>query len=142
VPSINPAEHQVHVYLEDLSGYDFFRANVRLDVQSGALDVVFYVQQCPGMSLDLFHRLQNHLVEFNLQERYAKQVNTFLAPLKTSFDMVFAAHGAIGVKNFLAKTAASLEVKWGINDWHVALIRGLEVSDEFCQGGFEHALGY
>jgi hypothetical protein len=141
-PSENPAEHQLHVYLEDVSGFDFFRANVSIDAHSGALDVVFYVQQCPGMSLDLFHRLQNHLVEFNLQDRYAKQVNTFLVPFKTSFDMTFASNGALGVREFLELTAASLEVQWGINDWHVALFRGLKVSNEFCQGGFEKALGY
>jgi len=141
-PSTNSAKHQVHVYLEDVSHFDFFRAKVSVDANSGALNVFFFIEKCAGMTDDLFQRLEHHLIEFNLQDRYAKQVNTFLSTQITALEMVYASGGGDGVREFLTLTAGKLGGLLGVNDWQVALVRALHLSDEFCNGGFKKALGY
>ncbi|EEF24537.1 conserved hypothetical protein, partial [Ricinus communis] len=66
-PPANADGHQIHVYLEDLSQYDFLRAEVTVDGATGALQARYFIAPSPDMPDELNRRLQNHLVEFDLQ---------------------------------------------------------------------------
>jgi hypothetical protein len=81
VPSANASEHQVHVYLENVTGLDFLRAEATI-AGSGALVVKYTVEWCEGMNGDLLARLKHHLTEFDLHTRYQRQVNIYLGELE------------------------------------------------------------
>ncbi len=139
-PSASPAEHQLHTYLESVAHYDFLRAAVALHPETGALEVAYSVQHCVGMSLELHQRLVNHLTEFDLHTKYAKQVNIHLSEQLFALTMAFES-GAQGLRNFLNGTAKALKDNFGVNDWRTALFRGLAECDAFCNGGFTRSLG-
>jgi hypothetical protein len=138
---VQPEEHQVHVYLEDVSVHDFLRAKASIDAASGALTVRYSIEQCPGMSDELFGRLRQHFVEFNLHERYSKQVNLYLGSLEYPITSTFERTGVDGLKDLLLGMAVATARREGANDWRVALLKGLYSCQEFCEGGFVVALG-
>jgi hypothetical protein len=141
VPSGTAGEHQVHVYLESVSDFDFLRALAALDPATGGLVVQYTVVKCEGMSDDLYSRLSHHLIEFRLQERYQKQVNIYLGGLEFPITSTFEKSGSDGLKALLVGMADSLGKRFGTNDWRTALMRGLTECPEFNEGGFATALG-
>ncbi|MGM9516916.1 HNH endonuclease signature motif containing protein [Roseateles sp. DB2] len=141
VPSANTGEQQVHVYLEDVSAFDFLRADANIDAVTGGLLVKYSVVQSEGMSDDLYARLCHHLVEFRLHERYQKQVNLYLGGLEYPIASSFEKMGANGLKEFLDGMVATLIRREGANDWRTALMRGLAECPKFYEGGFRTALG-
>lgn len=141
VPSENPEEHQLHTYLESVEQFEFLRASVTIDAATGALAVVYSIQQPAGMS-DLLHaRLKTHLSEFGLHAKYAMQVNIHLAGHEFGLVSSFKTGGAELLREYLKGTATGCKKNFGTNDWRTALFRGLALCDAFCTGGFKKALG-
>ena len=141
-PSSNPAEHQVHPYFEDVSQFSFLRASAQVHPGTGGLVVKYSVTQPEGMSDELHARLNVHLQEFELQEKYDKQVNIYLGMLEHPISSSFEAGGPEGLMAMLEGTAGATEKRFGRNDWRTALLRGLQGCPEFWQGGFKRALGF
>lgn len=141
IPSDNVEEHQLHVYLEDVSDYDFLRADVTIDVASGALKPRYSIVQSPGMPVELYQRLVFHLQEFDLQARYEKQMNIFLGELEYPITSSYEEGGAQALRRVLTGTAQALRRRFGANDWRTALMTGLAACAEFYEGGFRTALG-
>lgn len=139
-PSSECSKHQLHTYLESVSAFDFLRADARINPKSGALEVTYSVEQCPGMSAELHARLKLHLIEFKLQKKYVKQVNIHLNEQITALKMAYRM-GATVLKDFLLETAEAHKDNFGINDWRTALFRALAECEAFWSGGFEKALG-
>lgn len=139
--SANAAEHQIHVYLEDVSEYKFLRTDVALDARTGGLRARYHIVQSAGMPDDMYQRLVHHLVEFDLQARYTKQINIFLGEQAFGIEMSFGNGGADGLREYLLGAARALEKRFGANDWRTALMFGLSGCEEFCKGGFKAALG-
>lgn len=139
-PSGNPAEHQLHTYLEPVAHFEFLRAGVDLHPVTGALEVKYSIEQCVGMSEELHRRLENHLTEFDLHKKYAKQVNINLSEHQFGMEMVYE-RGAHELRRYLIGTADAHKQNFGANDWRTALFRGLALCDGFCNGGFKKALG-
>ena len=140
-PSQQSEQHQVHVYLEDVSAHDFFRADVQIDAATGALLTRFYIERSPGMASDVYDRLCHHIDEFDLQERYIREANIHLGGQVAAFEMAFEAGGAEALQALLTKTAAAHARRFGSNDWRTALMRGAASCEAFCEGGFRQALG-
>ena len=140
-PSANPLKHQVHVYLEDVSQLDFLRAHIAMDADTGGLDVRYAIEQCLGMSDELYSRLVFHLEEFNLQSRFAMQTNIYLGELAFPFEMSYVTSGGDGLRAMLRGCADSNKKNFGTNDWRTALMYGLADCAAFCDGGFRRALG-
>lgn len=140
-PSADPNEHQVHVYLENLSEYDFLRTEVNVATDTGGLRVRYFVEKSEGMPDDLYSRLVHHLEEFGLQPRYERQVNIFLGGLEFSIISSYEVGGAVALQQFLAGSADALKKRFGTNDWRTALMRGLSECAAFYEGGFRTALG-
>ena len=139
-PSENPAEHQLHTYLESVTQFDFLRAAVALQAGTGALEVTYSVAQCDGMSAELQSRLEHHLTEFDLRNKYAKQVNIHLSEHEFGMSMAFES-GPLTLQRYLAGTANGHMKNFGVNDWRTALFRGLAHCDAFWNGGFKKAIG-
>ncbi|MBW3499924.1 HNH endonuclease signature motif containing protein [Janthinobacterium sp. NKUCC08_JDC] len=140
-PVEDAKKQQIHVYLEDLTKLDFLRAEVQMRPDNGGLRILFSIAQCDGMSDDIYSRLAHHLVEFDLQTRYEKQVNIFLGELQFPIVSTFELSGSAGLSRFCESNAVALGKRFGINDWRVAVMRGLSACEEFCSGGFKTALG-
>lgn len=140
LPSIDPDEHQLHTYLESVAQFDFLRASASIDSETGALSVVYSIDQCEGMSDELFARLKCHLDEFKLHTKYAMQVNIHLAEQIVGFRTTFQV-GPELLQRFLVQTAGARKERFGTNDWRTALFRGLAECEPFWSGGFERALG-
>lgn len=140
-PSANLAEHQVHVYLEDLSAYDFLRVVAEIDPETGGLQTTYLIDAPVEMPDDVRDRLIHHLEEFDLQSRYKKQVNIFLGEMEFMITSSFESGGAEGLRQCLVGTANALKKRFGSNDWRTALMRGLAQCEAFCLGGFRTALG-
>lgn len=140
-PIWEPEKQQIHVYLEDTSDFDFLRASVSLAPGTGALVANFYIHQSEGMSDELYARLSHHLIEFDLQARYQKQVNIYLGEQQGALVFIFDEHGGKGLKKLCISNAVALSKRFGTNDWRTALMRGLAECEEFYSGGFRNALG-
>lgn len=140
LPSENPAEHQIHTYLEPVTHFDFLRATAEIHHETGALKVSYSIEQSEGMTDELYLRLQEHLNEFGLHEKYKKQVNIHLSEHIFAFRMTYKS-GVYLLREYLNGTANAHKENFGINDWRTALFRGLVKCDDFCNGGFERALG-
>lgn len=138
-PSGKPREHFLNVYLEELPDSDFLIAEATLDAKTGGLNVTFEISKTHGMSDELYARLQHHMKEFRLNERYRAQVNIHLSALEEAIETIYTAGGANAVRDFLLRSAS--KSSFGRNDWRVALLRGLAQSAEFCNGGFRRAIG-
>ena len=142
IPSTDSNKNQIHVYLEDLSGYDFLKAEASIDHHTGGLEVLYSITKCQGMTDELYERLVHHLTEFDLQTRYVKQINIFLGGLEYPITSSFKDGGAVALKAFLQGSAIALQTRFGTNDWRTALIRGLAKCPAFYEGGFIKALGH
>lgn len=134
-PSAAPNEHQIHVYLEDISGYDFLRTKVNISPDSGGLQVRYFVEQSEGMPNDVYSRLVHHLTEFGLEIRYEKQVNIFLGELGYSIKTSYEDGGSTALKRYLVGNSDALKKRFGVNDWRTALMRGLSKCAAFYEGG-------
>ncbi|MDD2934827.1 MAG: HNH endonuclease signature motif containing protein [Methylotenera sp.] len=141
IPSADANKNQIHVYLEDLSGYDFLKAEASIDNGTGGLEVLYSITKCQGMTDELYERLVHHLTEFDLNIRYVKQINIFLGGLEYSITSSFQDGGALALKVYLQGSAIALQKRFGTNDWRTALIRGLAECPAFYEGGFMKALG-
>ncbi|MGM9516186.1 hypothetical protein ACS5PK_18190 [Roseateles sp. DB2] len=139
-PSDDPAKHQIHTYLDSLSNFDFLRAKASLHPKTGALKVQYSIEQCEGMSDELYRRLQLHLEEFDLQAKYNRQVNIHLGEHEHSMSSTFA-RGPEELRSWLVGTADANKKRFGANDWRRALFAGLALCPAFWSGGFRKALG-
>ena len=129
-----------HTYLDNLPDDVFFIAHV--DLSSGALSVVFEVQQVASMSNETFQRLSYQVRRLELNDRYRERINVYMGDLSSS---LIAAYGdeenSDLVREFLKRSAENTAITFGKNDWRPVLLRALSTSSEFCAGGFKKALG-
>lgn len=140
-PSEDAHEHQVHVYLEDVSMHDLLRCDVEIEPTTGAILTRYFVDRPDGMSDDLYSRLAHHLTMFQLHDRYMRQVNQFLSGLEHALDEAYESGGAEALAKYLFQTASKLQNRTGNNDWRHALLVGLANCPPFLNGGHPKALG-
>jgi len=140
-PASDPTLQWVHAYLDAIDTYKTLSATVDIDLATKKFDVCFSFIKQPGMSDEYFSRLNNHMDEFGLRQRFPKQVNLYLTSLEAPLEMLFAEKGANGVRELLANTEKVAHRAFGLNNWRRALAEALGTSDEFCEGGYRIALG-
>ncbi|WP_321801668.1 HNH endonuclease signature motif containing protein [Burkholderia sp. BCC1988] len=139
-PRSDPNKHHLHAYLEDVSKHRFLVAAVT--IKGKAMSVEFKIKRSAGMNRELKARLEQHLDDFHLNDRYPAQVNIFLSEQKTGIEMAYEYGGAKGLRMFLERSAAADEDVFGKNDWRAALLLALAKCKPFCKGGFYKVLGY
>jgi hypothetical protein len=104
------------------------------------LHVDFEVVQCEGMTDDMLARLRFQLERLGLNRRYESQVITFMADHREGIETA-AGGGPESLQMWLRKAHDSHVKSFGLNDWRTALLDALARSEEFCQGGYQHAFG-
>lgn len=140
LPSQNAIEHQVHVYLEDVSQYDILRADVSLHHESGGLVLRFWLERPENMPHELFLRVAHYFKIFELSERVTKEANLLLGSLEHAMEDAYLA-GPDVLRQFLVKSSRAVTKRMGKNDWSAALLKGLSECPQFYNGGHEKALG-
>lgn len=140
-PNSEPTKHLLNVYLEDPTGVEFLYCEVSLVPATGALVTSFEIRKSAGMDDEMFARLQHHLHEFNLNDRYPAQVNIYLGEQETALESLFKAGGSEQIRQFLTQSASKTAKRFGLNNWRTAVLKGLARCQDFCAGGFVSALG-
>lgn len=142
VAETEPTKQFLHTYLEALPNEIFFIADVALDPAPGGLRVNYRIEQSAAMSIELAERLRFQIDRLGLNDRYKKEINTYLSSLEVALKDAYGLDkSADRIRLFLLKSADSSEIRFGRNDWRTALLRGLAVCNDFCNGGFVRALG-
>lgn len=130
----NEARGFVHAYWCVLPEQRFLFANCT--IQSGRLNVVFYIDPAVA-GPDLAQSLNFQLDRLRLNQRYPRQINSFLFSQRYGIlSLMQEEPNADRLRNYLRGAAVDLEGAFGLNDWRSALMYGLAVSDEFCEGQF------
>jgi hypothetical protein len=136
-----PAGRFIHPYFQEFPAAPFFLAHAAFN-EAGGLMVTFGVEQVAGMSGALFDRLTYQIGRLELTTRYRAEINIFLTSQEVALHDAYGPEGnAARLQDFIRRTAARLEVNFGVNDWRSSLMRALENSADFCNGGFVTALG-
>lgn len=138
-PRVTLGKHHVHAYLDDVPPARFLRADATLE--DGALVVQFRIDNTAALEPEMAARLEQHLKDFRLNERYPAQVTTHLGNLLTSLRQQFDAGGSDAVREYLAQCAEGSLTFHGPNDWRQAMLEAVAACNEFCDGGFLSALG-
>ncbi len=138
VVSDTPAHQYVHAYLEVLPSIQFLRATIL--IESGGLVVEFDVDPSVGLPDLLRERLEYQLQRLRLNERYAREINTYLTSHVTALRRCFNSNGAEDVKLFLKQQAETEFARFHLNHWRPVLLLALSKHQDFCDGGFLNTL--
>jgi hypothetical protein len=124
----------VHAYYAELPDHAFLVADA--NYHDSGLTVEFRIDPA-NIDPGLVTALNFQLTRLKLNERYPKQINTFLFGLRTGL-MDVAANADL-LREFLQRTADSLAQDFGRNDWRPVLLAAIRECSEFCERGiFEY----
>lgn len=136
--ALNAAEQFIHLYFEPLPNDQFLRALVSVD--NGGLCVTFDVNPTVAIPNLLRERLTHQFQRLRLNDRYAKELNTYLVGHVTALNTCFDAIGAHGVSQFLDSQAEVESRYFYPNHWRPVLLKALAQHNEFCSGVFRTVL--
>jgi hypothetical protein len=130
----DPAQRFIHPYLDALPDISFLRAIV--SIEDSALLVRYTIDPGAGLPELMLRRLAHQLNRLKLNERYAREINTYLTSHATAFRMCFESGGTVGVESFLNEQAEVEFAAFHRNHWRPLLLRALAALPAFCNGGF------
>ncbi|MBB1288580.1 hypothetical protein H5085_06615 [Pseudoalteromonas sp. SR43-6] len=81
-------------------------------------------------------RVQNHFIDFKLENRLRTQAGTEIPHLKGELEYDFQINQAVGVKQALQRKF-NIAVAQHANCWKTAMYQALANSDWYCTGGFK-----
>lgn len=84
----------------------------------------------------LGERLAYQMETLELNERYEKEINTYLMSHATAVHSEHARGGKGSVRKFLRTQARIEEQKFYLNHWRPTLLKALSNHDDFLDGGF------
>lgn len=126
------SQGMLHPYFAQIPQVRFFVADV--DFSKNALTTNFKIESAT-IDAKLGQSLNFQLTRLKLNERYPKQINTFLFGLRTGLAELIETNDPALLREFLRRSALDMENRFGVNDWRSALLFGLSANDEFCDGG-------
>lgn len=133
----NGADRFIHAYLEPLPPVQFVRAD--LSLAQGGLDVEYRVDQGAALPPLLIERLANQFARLRLNERYGREVNTYITGHTVGLHDAYQS-GAGQVQSYLQRQAAVEVQSFHLNHWRPVLLGALANHDGFCDGGFAAVL--
>jgi hypothetical protein len=133
----NPTDRFIQVYLEPLPPVQFLQATVSL--AQGGLDVDYSIDQAAVLPPMLIHRLTNQFGRLKLNERYGREVNTYMTGHTVGLHDAYNG-GAGGVQSYLQRQAAVEARSFHINHWRPVLLGALGNHAAFCDNGFAAVL--
>lgn len=128
----------VHAYFGTYLEQSILAASV--SVEHGGLLVEFCIDPGAKLEEDVEDKLIYHLQRFELNERYAKEINIYLSGHATGLRMVYDAGGEVLVKEYLERQRHVEIGSLYINHWRPVLLLALSEHVDFCQGGFMDVL--
>ena len=124
----------VHAYFGTYLTQSILTANVSME--HGGLLVEFGIDPEAQVEEEIKGKLTYHLQRFELNERYAREINIYLAGHATGLRMVYDAGGEVLVKEYLDRQRNVEIACLYINHWRSVLLLSLSKHVDFCQGGF------
>ncbi|MBY5836253.1 HNH endonuclease [Rhizobium leguminosarum] len=133
-----PENQFVHPYFEELPDVQFLRATVNLG--NGALTIDYDID--PGADLPdiLRARLSFQLERLKLNQRYQREINTYLTSHAVMLATTFEAGAGESVSTFLNRQANVERRAFHRNHWRPVLLSALADHEGFCNGGFQDVL--
>ena len=124
----------VHAYFGTYLEQSILTANISME--HGGLLVEFGIDPKAQVEEEIKGKLAYHLRRFELNERYAREINIYLAGHATGLRMVYDAGGGALVKEYLERQSNVEIACLYINHWRPVLLSSLSKHVKFCQGGF------
>jgi hypothetical protein len=132
-------EHQfVHPYFEELPDVQFLRATVTL--ANGALTIDYDINPAVDLPGILHARLSFQLERLKLNQRFQREINTYLTSHAVMLATTFEAGGSETVRAFLSRQANVERRVFHRNHWRPVLLGALVDHEGFCAGGFQDVL--
>lgn len=133
-----PEQQFIHPYFEELPDIQFLRANVTL--ANGALTIDYDIDPGTDLPAILQARLSFQLERLKLNQRYQREINTYLTSHAVMLATTFAAGAGEGVSMFLNRQANVERRVFHRNHWRPVLLSALANHQGFCAGGFQDVL--
>lgn len=124
----------IHAYFDQLPNVNFLEAVI--DISDGGLVATFQVMDGVAFADGISDRLASQIKTLELNERYEKEINTYVMSHATGVHLEYARAGKSGVQKFLRTQARIEEKKLYSNHWRPTLLRALSTHDGFVDGGF------
>lgn len=134
----NPAEQFIHPYLDILPATRFLR--VQVSIQNGGLLTEFGIDTTAQLPALLAARLDSQVRRLHLNDRYAREINTYITSHTTALHMCFDEDGADSVRTYLVRQATVEVSRFHANDWRPILLLALADHPDFCNGEFKVVL--
>jgi len=124
----------IHAYFDQLPNVHFLEA--KINISEGGLVATFQVMADVDLADGISDRLAYQIKTLELNERYEKEINTYVMSHATGVHLEHARAGKSGVQKFLRTQARIEEKKLYSNHWRPTLLRALSRHDDFMDGGF------
>lgn len=133
-----PEQQFVHPYFEELPDVQFLRATVT--IANGALTIDYDINPTADLPGILPARLSFQLERLKLNQRFQREINTYLTSHTVMLATTFEAGGSETVSAFLNRQANVERRAFHRNHWRPVLLGALADHQGFCAGGFQEVL--
>lgn len=130
----------VHAYFDLLPDVQFLQ--VEVSIENGGLITEYSIDSDAALPAPLFAKLKFQMEALSLNDRFQKDVNTYLVAHTTALHLSDKLDGGQGVRYFLSKQASVETHAFYRNHWRPVLLSALANNDVFCDGGFIQILPY
>lgn len=131
IPSCSE-EETLHPYYDDVEAFVWVKAKIR---ESIPVAIEFYVDPPAECSPILAERMKYHFKAFRLAALYASHAAEELASIEYIAKRVHDESGSMGLKKYLAETAAGKQ-SVNLNSWQSAFYSCLSENEWFCEVRF------
>jgi hypothetical protein len=135
---VDPAQQFIHAYFDVLPNIQFLQATINLT--GSGLDVEYSVVAPHGLPLLLHQRLSYQFLRLQLNERYGRELITYLTGLVSGLELAFSGAQGTGVRDYLERQATVETNAFHLNHWRPVLLRALASHVDFCNGQFANVL--
>lgn len=140
-PDENPEHHLIHPYYETFPDQPIMEIDTTISENGGIAPVLYVPQDDEGEHATLRAKAQFQIEKFRLNTRLTEAINLFLSNHEVALESIYSTGGADKVAEYLHLTATKTAERLGQNDWHARLLFSLAANAQFCDGGFQSALG-
>lgn len=109
---------------------------------NGGLVTKYSIDSDAALPALLHAKLEFQMEALSLNNRFQKDVNTYLVAHTTGLHLSARFQGEQGVRYYLSKQASVESHAFYRNHWRPVLLSALANNDEFCEGGFIGVLPY
>lgn len=128
----------VHAYFDILPDVQFLQ--VEVSIENGGLVTKYSVDVNAELPAPFLAKLTFQMEALSLNNRFQKDVNTYLVGHATGLRMAAEWGGKNGVRYYLDRQSGVETVAFYRNHWRPVLLKALANYDEFCGGRFKEVL--